>query len=181
VADFLNLPLRNESGAYNVVVEAPRGYTVKLKYEPLLNAFVFKRPLLLGVAYPYDWGFFPSTCAEDGDPLDAMVLFDTPTSPGVIVPSTPIGIVRVVQREKGKKGRTRNDRLIVVPVEDKRFEHVRELSGRVVRELEEFFVTASRMAGKTVEIEGWKGPNAAKRAIEAAANRYIERGVKKDA
>ena len=61
MADFINLPLRNDEGAFKVVVESPRGSVIKMKYEPLLNAFIFKRPLLLGVAYPYDWGFFPST------------------------------------------------------------------------------------------------------------------------
>jgi inorganic pyrophosphatase len=175
MSDFINLPLRNDEGVFNVVVEAPRGSVIKMKYEPVLNAFVFKRPLLLGVSYPYDWGFFPSTTSDDGDPLDAMVLYDAPTWPGAIVPSIPIGIVRLVQRE-GKGKRERNDRVMVVPSEDKRFKHVRELSSRVVRELEEFFVTASKMAGKSIKIEGWEGPKAARHAIMAAAGKYVRRG-----
>jgi inorganic pyrophosphatase len=178
MADFLNLPLRDEDGAFHVVVEAPRGSTVKMKYEPAANAFVFKRPLLLGVSYPYDWGFLPSTVADDGDPLDAMVMFDSPTWPGAVVPSIPIGVVRVLQKEDGKKARQRNDRVIVVPSEDKRFKHVRELPSRVVEELEEFFVTASKMAGKVVTIEGWEGPKAARHAIMASAEKYMRRGPK---
>jgi len=71
MSDFINLPLRNDEGVFNVVVEAPRGSVIKMKYEPALNAFVFKRPLLLGVSYTQDWGFFPSTTADDGDSLDA--------------------------------------------------------------------------------------------------------------
>lgn len=177
MADFINLPLRDEDGAFHMVVEAPRGSVVKMKYEPRMNAFLFKRPLLLGVSYPYDWGFFPSTLADDGDPLDAMALFDAPTWPGTIIPSTPIGIVRVLQKDEEKK-EVRNDRVIVVPVEDRRFKHVHDLAPRVKEELEQFFLTASKMAGKHVTIEGWDGPKAASEAILEAAENYVRRGPK---
>ncbi len=178
MADFINLPLRDESGAFHVVVEAPRGSRAKLKYEPRLGAFAFGRSLSLGASYPYDWGFFPSTVAEDGDPLDAMVLIEASTWPGTVVPSVPIGVIRLVQREKSKASRERNDRVLVVPQGDERLEHVRDLPARVKSELEEFFVTTSKMAGKDVTIAGWDGPKAAERAILAAAQKYARRGSK---
>jgi inorganic pyrophosphatase len=126
---------------------------------------------------PYDWGFVPSTRADDGDPLDAMVLFDAPTWPGSVIPSTPIGVVRLTQREGKKSSRERNDRIIAVPAKDLRYKDVTELPKRVRQELEQFFITASAMSDKKVVIDGWEGPKAARKVIEAAAAKYVRRGL----
>jgi inorganic pyrophosphatase len=66
--------------------------------------------------------------------------------------------------------------VIAVPAEDPRVRHVADLPKRVRSEFEEFFITASRMSDKKVKIKGWKGPGPARKAILAAAERYIRRG-----
>src|SRR4051794_32583753 len=88
--DLISLPTYDRDGALLVVVESPQGSPLKLKYDSELAAFTISRPLVLGLRYPFDWGFIPSTRMADGDPLDAMVLGDTPCFPGVVLRCRPI-------------------------------------------------------------------------------------------
>ncbi len=87
--NFLKLRPFDDDGNLNMVVETPRGSTVKLKYEPKTKVFTVSRSLVLGLTYPFDWGFIPGTKAEDGDPLDALAVHDSSTYPGVVLPSGP--------------------------------------------------------------------------------------------
>jgi inorganic pyrophosphatase len=171
-SDLTQVPLHAKQGAFHVVVESPRGSTVKLKYEPELRAFTISRLLTRGLRYPFDWGFIPSTRGPDGDPLDAMVYWDVATWPGVVLPCRALGVLQVDQKKQQGKGRERNDRLLVVPVAAVRAENLRshqDLSLRERRELEHFFLTAVAFAGKDARILGWKGPGIAKRLLEGHA------------
>jgi inorganic pyrophosphatase len=69
--------------------------------------------LLTGLTYPHDWGFVPSTKADDKDPIDIMVVHDAATSPGILLTCRVIGILQIEQKSKGKT--ERNDRLLNVP------------------------------------------------------------------
>ncbi len=169
--DLSNLPTRDKDGHLRAVVEVPRGARVKLKYEPADGVFVFSRPLVLGVHYPYDWGFFPSTRADDGDPLDVMIYHDARTWPGVVIPCRPVGVVRLTQTGDGKR-RERNDRIIAVPVDEPRLDDARDLPERVREELEQFFLSAVFFQEKGAKVEGWQGPSSAEKLVREAQAAY---------
>lgn len=175
MARLSDLACRDDSGAFRVVVEAPRGSHVKLKYEPADDIFVYSRALAPGLTYPYDWGFVPGTTADDGDPLDAMVIGLEPTWPGVVIPARPIGMVLLSQLPFGPRRRSRrerNDRVIFVPTGDARASSIRRVARSVVEELEAFFVAASKLPRDRVTVEGWTGVRAARQAILRAERRY---------
>ena len=101
--DLLKLPTRNNSGDVYVVVETPRGSAAKLEYDPELRVFTLSKALFLGLTYPYDWGFIPSTKGEDGDPIDALVLHDAATAPGLVLKCKIIGVLEVLQARRGRR------------------------------------------------------------------------------
>src|SRR5437868_13373634 len=104
---FSQLPAR-----VTVVIETPKGSRNKLKFDPATRKFKLSKVMPEGMMFPYDFGFVPSTKAEDGDPLDVLVLTDAPLFPGCLVECTLIGAIEAEQKEEGET--ERNDRLIAV-------------------------------------------------------------------
>jgi inorganic pyrophosphatase len=159
-----------QPGLIRVVVESPAGATNKIKYDAGLGAFTLSRPLPLGMSYPHDWGFVPGTRAPDGDPLDAMLLSEGTSYPGLVIEARPIGLLRLEQNRKSGGGRERNDRLVAVAASARRreVEAVSELPPRVREELERFFVDAVFFEGKDPKLLGWGGPDEAWRLVKAS-------------
>jgi inorganic pyrophosphatase len=142
-----------------------------------LKAFTLRKTLLTGLTYPHDWGFVPSTKADDGDPIDIMLIHEAATFPGLVVTSRVIGILQIEQKNNGKT--ERNDRLFAVPRRshsEQDLRDVRELSKPVQQELEKFFIATDELEDKTLEILGWKGPKAGLRAIKDAAKAFAKDG-----
>jgi inorganic pyrophosphatase len=160
-----------DDGSLNVIVESPRGASSKFKYDPALDRFVLSRPLPSGVVYPHDWGFVPSTRAADGDPVDAMIVWDGVTYPGILVACRPIGVLNVEQTNVSKGGRERNDRLAVLPVKAPRLDTIAtvfDLPERTRAELEQFFKAVTFFEKKDVKMLGWEGPERARAFVEAS-------------
>jgi len=153
-------------------VETPRGSTTKLKYEPEFEAFVLERRLADGVCYPYDWGFFPRTIADDGDPLDVMILHDTATHPGMVIPCDALAVLKVTQKKTGGKGRVRNDRIFAAPRGDGFSASAHSLGTRQRRELEHFFESSVFLEGKEIRFVGWGTPSEAKALVRAAQRKF---------
>jgi inorganic pyrophosphatase len=135
-----------------------------------MNVFTLAKPLLAGLTYPYDWGFIPSTKAEDGDPIDVLIIHDAATYPGLVLKCRPIGILEVVQSKKGKK--ERNDRLFVVP-DCSPFEgdlhDIRRLPARAIKELEKVFEATDALEAKKLSFQGWYGPVKAIKKVKKAS------------
>ncbi len=164
---LLKLPTWIDDDHILAVVETPRGSTCKLDFDPDLGAFTLAKPLMAGLSYPYDWGFIPSTEAEDGDPLDVLIIHDAQTYPGVVLRCRPIGILEVEQKSKGKT--VRNDRVFAVPDRsplETDLEDVRDLPSRACDELEKFFVATDALENKELNFLGWRGPKHAAKAIK---------------
>ena len=175
--NFINLPPFTKDGDVHVVVETPRGSRAKFAYDPKLKAFTLRKSLLTGLTYPHDWGFVPSTKADDGDPIDIMIIHDAATFPGLVIACRVIGILRIEQKADGKS--ERNDRLFAVPLRshsEKDLRDVRELSKPVQEELEKFFIATDELESKELEILGWKGPKAGLQAIKDAQQAFAKDG-----
>jgi inorganic pyrophosphatase len=155
------------------VIESPRGSASKFKYDVKLGVITLSRPLTVGLTYPHDWGFVPSTRTSDGDPLDAIVVWDGVSYPGVVLTCRPIGALRVEQTNRASRTRERNDRLIVLPVNAPRWEavqSVQDLGERPRLELEEFFRTVVAFEGKELTFLGWAGPEDALALVRESLN-----------
>jgi len=168
------IPTFASGDVFHVVVESPKGSALKLKYEPRWEAMTVSRPLPVGLTFAFDWGFVPSTRGADDDPVDAIVLWDVPAYPGLVVPCRALGVLRVEQNAVNEDGsrRIRNDRILALPVEARRereWTTFRDLSARTRAEYEQFTLAVAALEGKAVELRGWGEPAEALALLRAAA------------
>jgi len=162
-------PFDQEEKFVQVVIETPKGSRNKYKFEPELGAMKLNKVLPAGMVFPYDFGFVPSTRAEDGDPLDVLLLMDEQAFPGCVVESRLIGVIEAEQSENGRT--TRNDRLIAVAKESHSHSNLRELADlnrQLLEELGEFFTNYQKLSGREFKVLGYKGAKAAERQLDQA-------------
>ncbi|HEV8402767.1 MAG TPA: inorganic diphosphatase [Candidatus Limnocylindrales bacterium] len=157
-----------------VVIETPRGSANKLKYDLDLGVFRLDRVLPAGMSFPFDFGFIPQTLADDGDPLDVIVLLDAPVYPGCIVPARVIGDLEAEQRD-GRGPWERNDRLLAVAEASKIHARVRTIADVdpvLLEAIGAFFVDYHRLDGEGFRVIARGGRRAARHAIDTAHRRY---------
>jgi inorganic pyrophosphatase len=152
-----------------VVVEIPKG--TRNKYEADEHGTIWlDRMLFTATRYPEDYGYVPETLAEDGDPLDAMVLLEEPTFPGCHIHARPIGVF-LMRDEEGMDAK-----ILCVPASDPRSNAVVELSDIAdfeLREIAHFFrIYKDLEPGKQTEPGGWADRTTAEETIEAARRRF---------
>lgn len=172
------LPSTNkDDGSVTVIIETSRGSRAKLGFDPDSGLFAVKKMLPVGMSFPFDFGFIPSTIGGDGDPLDVLLLIDEPVPTGVLVPSRLIGVIEAMQTERD--GSTeKNDRLIAVAQATELFADVKsleDLPGVVVEQIEHFFVNYNAQGGKQFEPTGRGDGKRAQALLRQAHKRFTER------
>jgi inorganic pyrophosphatase len=150
------------------IIETPKGNRNKFDFDPKTELFKLGGLLPVGMVFPYDFGFIPSTLGEDGDPLDVMIMMEEPGVTGCLVDIRLVGVIEAVQTEDGKT--ESNDRLIAVPIHSYSHEDVTsidQLSSSVVEQIEQFFISYNKQRGKKFQVKGRKGPKRALALVEA--------------
>ena len=138
---------RSAAGGDRITAGQPEQAEVRAR----LDAFIVDASLPAGMTFPFDFGFFPGTKAADGDPLDVLVLMDSPGYPGVIVPVRMLGVLEGTQSDDGGKP-YRNDRLIAVAdgtTERGNLRRIKDLDAQLMRQIESFFKTYAGLKDKT--------------------------------
>ena len=159
-------PKKNECRA---VIETPKGRRSKFDYDPEIEAFTLGGLLPEGMSFPFDFGFVPSTIAEDKDPIDVIVLLDEPAHVGCVLTIRLIGVMEADQTSNGKA--TANDRLIAVAVHSythERVKSVKELNKSFIDQLDDFFVAYNKSRGKKFKVKGVHGPSKALKRVQEA-------------
>lgn len=152
-----------------VVVEIPKG--TRNKYEAdERGAIWLDRLLFTSTRYPEDYGYIPETLANDGDPVDAMVVLEEPTFPGCHIHARPVGVFRMSDEEGA------DEKVLCVPSSDPRWNHVNDISDLPeyeLREIAHFFdIYKDLEPGKATESLGWFGRQDAERVITSGRERY---------
>ena len=173
---LIELPVRDrETGDFTVVVETPRSSHNKYKYDPECRALRLTAVLGEGLAFPYDFGFIPSTLGEDGDPLDVLLFLDHGVPPTTVVTARLIGVLEVRQRAEDEKKWKRNDRFLAVATHAHAHQHLKTLADlrpHLLDEVETFFRTYAGLEGKQLEMLARKGPRRAAKLIKAGAKEF---------
>jgi inorganic pyrophosphatase len=165
-----------DSGELNAIIESPKGNRNKFTYDETHDLFRLAGVLPAGAVFPFDFGFVPSTCGQDGDPLDVLVLMDEPAFAGCLVPARLIGVIEAEQTEQEET--ERNDRLVAVAANSRNHRDVcslQDLSQNLLEEIEHFFVSYNVVKGKEFKPLGRFPPARAEQRVREGEKRFRQR------
>lgn len=173
VRSLSSLPAFDKAGDLWVIIETPKGSSHKYDYDPDTDVFDLAKTLPEGMTFPYDFGFVPSTLADDGDPLDVLVLIDQPAVTGCRLKTRLIGGILGEQRKDGEDW-LRNDRLLAVVTHSHKHQAVHKLHDLrpgLLDEIVEFFAEYNKQEGRTFKALG--------KCNEDDAMALVEKGIKR--
>jgi len=160
---------KKEQLSVTVMIEIPKGSRNKYEYDKEKRVLRFDRMLFSAVHYPSDYGFIPDTVAQDGDPLDALVLVWEPTFPGCLIEARPVGLFKMWD-EKGP-----DEKILCVPVSDPLWNYIESLADvppHLLKEIAHFFAIYKDLEEKKTGVEGWEDRDAAVKVIRESEHRY---------
>lgn len=153
------------------IVEIPRGHRNKYEFDKELGFLKLDRVLYSPLHYPGEYGLIPRTYAEDGDPLDVLIIMQEPTFPGCVIRCRPIGLLNMLD------GGERDTKILAVPEHDPLYGDVKDLDdipSHFKREVSHFFQTYKELEAGKVDTEGWDGASAAFQAIRESQQAYMD-------
>lgn len=155
--------------AVEVTIEIPKGSRNKYELDHETGKVYLDRYLFTPMAYPLDYGFIDETLADDGDPMDALVILPESVFPGVIVKARPIGVFKMTDEAGG------DDKLLCV-IDDVRYDHYQDIddvSQFLKDEIEHFFVHYKDLEpNKEVSGSGWGNKAEAEKILQASIENY---------
>lgn len=161
----------------NAIIEIPKGRRSKFEVDKETGLIKLDRYLYSSAHYPGDYGYIPQTHAEDGDPLDIIVMVNEPTFAGCLIEARPIGLFRMT--DKGD-----NDfKVLAVPNTDPIFAEYHDLwrvPPHYLREVEHFFATYKQLEGGEVKTLGWDKVEAAHEEIQNCIACYNEMHARRE-
>lgn len=156
----------------NAVIEIPYGSNIKYEIDKDSGAVVVDRVLYSAMFYPANYGFIPSTLADDGDPADVLVLNEYPLQVGSVIPCRLIGVL-VMEDESGM-----DEKLLAVPVTkiDPRYDGIKsidDLPKATLDKIKNFFETYKMLEpNKWVKVKGFEDAKKAQDILDKAIKAY---------
>ena len=154
------------------IIEIPKNSVNKYEYDGALGLFRLDRALYSPMHYPGDYGFIPGTLADDGDPLDIMVLVDEASFTGCLMEARPVGVLHMIDTNEN------DQKILAVPNRNPRFDSIHTIDQvypHIRREIEYFFSIYKELQGAQMKMEGWGGPREARKIINDCRQAYLDR------
>lgn len=165
----------DKANEFNCVIEIPAGSKIKYEIDKDSGLLKVDRILSSSVHYPCNYGLFPKTYCDDGDPLDVLVIGQLPVLPMSIMTVRPVGVVRMIDGGEG------DDKIIAIHVDDPEYKHIttlKELSPHKVKEIRQFFESYKALEKKSVEIRAIDDETAAVAAVHESIEFYNKKFAK---
>ena len=157
---------------FTAVIEIPKGSKCKYELDKYTGLLKHDRILYTSTHYPANYGFIPRTYADDGDPLDVLVLCAEPIYPLTLIDVYPIGVMRMI--DSGKM----DDKIIAVPLSDPTYlgiSSIDELPPHIFDEIMHFFSVYKQLENKQTAVKSLFNKDMAERIIWNAIQGYNEK------